>query len=195
MQILRADDYRSMPWKNGGGVTTEIAISPAGARLDDFNWRLSMAKVESGGPFSSFPGIDRTLSILEGEGIMLAIDGREPTRLDKTSMPLRFRADVPTEAELVGGAILDLNVMTCRKRCEHSVERVELKGSMELNLDADATLIFKLDGDAEVHSPVFAQLGPRDTLVLTRADAPLKLSSQLVSTLFVVQIHETSGEH
>ena len=50
-----------MPWKNGGGETAEIAVSPPGAALDDFDWRLSMARVETDGPFSAFPGIDRTL--------------------------------------------------------------------------------------------------------------------------------------
>ncbi|MDP1908248.1 MAG: HutD family protein, partial [Hyphomicrobium sp.] len=43
MRILRAKDYRRMPWKNGGGETTEIAISPEGAALDSFDWRVSMA--------------------------------------------------------------------------------------------------------------------------------------------------------
>ena len=68
MRILRAESYRRMPWKNGGGETTEIAVSPEGAGLDDFDWRVSMARVESSGPFSLFAGIDRTLAILEGEG-------------------------------------------------------------------------------------------------------------------------------
>ncbi|TIN81446.1 MAG: HutD family protein, partial [Mesorhizobium sp.] len=71
MRILRAAEYRSMPWKNGGGVTTEIAVSPSGAGLDDFDWRVSMARVELSGPFSQFAGIDRTLAVLEGEGIVL----------------------------------------------------------------------------------------------------------------------------
>jgi uncharacterized protein len=68
MRILRAENYRRMPWKNGGGLTAEIAVSPESAGLDDFDWRVSMARVEAGGPFSLFPGVDRTLSILEGEG-------------------------------------------------------------------------------------------------------------------------------
>ena len=121
MQVLRAESYRSMPWKNGGGVTTEIIVSPAGAALDDFDWRISMAKVESGGPFSSFAGIDRTLSVLEGEGIILSIAEMAPARLDKASPPLPFPADVSTDATLIGGPIVDLNVMTRRGRCSHSV--------------------------------------------------------------------------
>ena len=76
MRILRASTYRRMPWKNGGGETTEIAVSPEGAGLDDFAWRISMARVDGDGPFSAFAGVDRTLSILEGEGLRLEIAGR-----------------------------------------------------------------------------------------------------------------------
>jgi hypothetical protein len=60
--LLRAADHRTMPWKNGGGETTEIAVSPPHAGLADFDWRISMAKVASDGSFSIFPEIDRTFS-------------------------------------------------------------------------------------------------------------------------------------
>ncbi|RUU10282.1 HutD family protein, partial [Mesorhizobium sp. M7A.T.Ca.TU.009.01.3.2] len=85
MRILRAAEYRSMPWKNGGGVTTEIAVSPSGAGLDDFDWRVSMARVELSGPFSQFAGIDRTLAVLEGEGIVLEIASHPPTSINRTT--------------------------------------------------------------------------------------------------------------
>ncbi|MBM7325185.1 HutD family protein, partial [Agrobacterium sp. S2] len=49
-----------MPWKNGGGVTTEIIVHPAKASMADFDWRISMANVAQDGPFSIFPGVDRT---------------------------------------------------------------------------------------------------------------------------------------
>ena len=49
------------PWKNGGGCTTEIAIAPPGASLDAFEWRISLATIAASGPFSAFPGVDRTL--------------------------------------------------------------------------------------------------------------------------------------
>ncbi len=66
MRMIRSSDYRRMPWKNGGGETVEIAIAPAGASLDAFDWRISMACVASSGPFSRLPGIDRTLAVLAG---------------------------------------------------------------------------------------------------------------------------------
>ena len=116
MHILRADNYRRMRWKNGGGETAEIAVFPEGAGLDDFDWRISMARVEAGGPFSLFPGVDRTLSIIDGEGLLLSVKGRIPIGLTCRSIPLTFPADVATSAALIAGPITDLNVMTRRGR-------------------------------------------------------------------------------
>lgn len=87
MRILRASEYKTMPWKNGGGVTVEIAIHPPGASVDAFDWRVSMATVAQDGPFSSFPGVDRTLAIIEGNGLALAISGHEPVALTTKSTP------------------------------------------------------------------------------------------------------------
>ena len=66
MKIVRASEQRAMPWKNGGGITYEVAVFPAiSPSLDDFDWRVSMARVAADGPFSLFPGIDRSLAIVE----------------------------------------------------------------------------------------------------------------------------------
>ena len=133
MRILRAGNYRRMPWKNGGGETAEIAVFPEGAGLDDFGWRVSMATVEAGGPFSAFPGVDRTLSILEGEGMILSVEGRIPIGLTSRSDPLTFPADVATSARLIAGPITDLNVMTRRGRYRHAVTSHRVEGSMEID--------------------------------------------------------------
>ncbi|QCI96582.1 HutD family protein [Agrobacterium larrymoorei] len=124
MHVLRASDHKRMPWKNGGGETVEIAVFPPHATVDDFDWRISMATVASDGPFSIFPQIDRTLSILDGKGMSLAIDGAGPVLLTTSSKPLSFAADVPVDATLADGTIIDLNVMTRRGRFSHRVERM-----------------------------------------------------------------------
>ena len=109
-----------MPWKNGGGVTHQIAAHPAGSGLEDFDWRISMAEVASAGPFSPFSGVDRTLTLLEGAGIVLDLAGAE-LRLDPGAPPLAFPGEAPVIARPVAGPILDLNVMTRRGRCQHAV--------------------------------------------------------------------------
>ncbi|OCJ12988.1 HutD-family protein [Rhizobium sp. AC44/96] len=131
-RVLKASSYRRMPWKNGGGETVEIAVSPPEAALSDFDWRISMATVATDGPFSIFTGIDRTLSILEGDGMALAIDGAEPQVLTTASEPLPFPADVAVSATLPGGPITDLNVMTRRARLRHRVERTKVDGRLSV---------------------------------------------------------------
>jgi uncharacterized protein len=132
MRIIRAAECRTMPWKNGGGTTTEIAAHPPGASLDDFDWRISMAHVGADGPFSAFPGIDRTLSVLTGNGIVLAFGDGETIQLERSSVPYPFAADRPVEGRLVDGPIDDLNVMTRRDRWRHRVQRLAGPGPIEL---------------------------------------------------------------
>lgn len=123
MRILRAADHKRMPWKNGGGETVEIAFFPEGAGLSQVDWRVSMARVDDDGPFSNFPGIDRTLSILEGAGIVLHVEGRASRRLVIESEPHPFPADVATSAGLIAGPVVDFNVMSRRGKVEHEVRR------------------------------------------------------------------------
>jgi environmental stress-induced protein Ves len=112
MHILRARDRVESPWKNGGGTTAEIAIFPLGSDLENFGWRVSIAKVQRGGPFSLFPGIDRQLALLEGR-LSLTNAGRT-IELSADSEPVSFPGDVATEATILEGPVTDLNVMTRR---------------------------------------------------------------------------------
>ncbi|SFB27485.1 hypothetical protein SAMN03159496_02706 [Rhizobium sp. NFR07] len=131
MQILRSGTHKRMPWKNGRGETVEIAVFPQGATVDTFDWRVSMATVAEDGAFSVFPGIDRTLSILEGHGMELAIEDREKELLTQASAPYPFPADAPTTARLTDGTITDLNVMTRRGRFVHVVETISVPATIE----------------------------------------------------------------
>ena len=83
MRILRAQDYREMPWKNGKGATREIATHPEGASLESFLWRVSMAQVNAPGPFSVFQDCDRILCVVRGGPLHLSIADAEPVRLAK----------------------------------------------------------------------------------------------------------------
>jgi environmental stress-induced protein Ves len=192
MHILRAAEYRSMPWKNGGGVTTEIVVSPAAAGLDDFDWRVSMARVENGGPFSQFAGIDRTLAVLEGEGISLDIAGRPSVAVTKAAAPLSFPADTPTMAALIAGPITDLNVMTRRSRMTHAVERLVISAPLEIQPKADTTLILSLDGEITVAGAMPARLGPLDTLLVEPNAGRMLIEPAGITTLFVVRIDRTA---
>jgi uncharacterized protein len=130
--ILRSAEFVVQPWKNGGGTTTEIAVSPEGATFDTFDWRISMARIEAAGAFSLFPGIDRSIGILEGRGADLHIATRGVVTLDPESAPYAFPGDVPVSATLYDGPILDLNVMTRRGRFRHYMSRVAVTGLFEV---------------------------------------------------------------
>jgi environmental stress-induced protein Ves len=146
MKVLRAAGHKRMPWKNGGGETVEIAISPDGAGLADFDWRVSTATVASDGPFSVFPGIDRTLSILKGKGMRLFIEGREPMLLTQESEPLAFAADIAVSATLPDGTITDLNVMTRRGIVRHAIARHFIDGEKSLGFAKGIFLLFCANG-------------------------------------------------
>jgi environmental stress-induced protein Ves len=167
MKLLRASDHKRMPWKNGGGETVEIAVSPEGVGLADFDWRVSMATVATDGPFSVFPGIDRTLSILDGEGMTLFIQGRAPERLTQASEPLPFAADASTSATLIDGTITDLNVMTRRGRFTHSVRRVSVDGNSKVAFEAGTTLVLCHRGNGEIDGTA---LSAGDCLLVSEGD-------------------------
>jgi environmental stress-induced protein Ves len=106
MRIMRAADYRSMPWANGGGTTREIARHP---ETGDWLWRLSLATVAGDGPFSALPGVQRALAVASGEGIMLSIDGAE-TQLNRYDV-IEFAGSAEVTGRLIDGPVDDLNLM------------------------------------------------------------------------------------
>ena len=129
VRLLTPNDYRSMPWKNGAGRTTEIAVYPPGVALDAFLWRVSIADVERDGPFSRFPGIDRTIVLLEGSGMRLR-SGRSDTRVTTRFAPKDLSGDDAIECKLVAGPCRDFNAMFRRNHARGSVAVVR-EGGME----------------------------------------------------------------
>lgn len=153
LEILRAADLRPVPWKNGGGTTTEIAAHPHGASLDAFDWRVSTAQVVRDGPFSAFPGIDRTLAVVSGRGLVLRIAGHTPTTLSAGTAPLAFPGDAPTEARLPAGPITDLNVMTRRSVFRHAVLPIARPSEHRFAADVRSAVLVSLGGPTNLEGP------------------------------------------
>ena len=128
VRLLTPADYRTMPWKNGSGRTTEIAAYPSGAGLDTFLWRVSLADVGCDGPFSSFPGIERTIVLLEGAGMRLHGGGRA-IELTTPFAPHTFSGDVAIDCKLIAGPVRDFNAMFRRGRARGSVTVVPTDGA------------------------------------------------------------------
>jgi len=170
MLHLRSSDYRVMPWKDGGGSTTEIAIEPAGGSLaEPFLWRVSSARVEASGPFSHFPGRARLLTLLEGSGLILDIDGQGRQRLKHPGQVVAFPGEAAVHATLIQGPCVDFGV----------ISDPSLKVTLEwLNLGPDATsitvapttLLFAPWGPVRV-DPLGVELEPRECLRLGNSPA------------------------
>ncbi|WP_210402875.1 HutD family protein [Thalassospira sp. MCCC 1A01428] len=188
IRVLRANNYRRMPWKNGGGETVEIAVFPANAGLDDFAWRVSMASVASDGPFSSFPGIDRTLSILQGAGMMLTIGNEGPVTLTPGAQPFAFPADVATSAVLIKGPITDLNVMTRRGTCDHRVTRHEFDGKCQLETPGRGVRILVCQSPVTIAcgDTGHYDMGADDALISEDGSLPVLIESSGLSVVYEI---------
>jgi environmental stress-induced protein Ves len=142
MRIIRAAEHRVVPWKNGGGLTREVLVEPDPADPAQFLWRISIATVSQAGPFSHFPGIDRSIAVLDGEGMWLGVEG-EVVTLRPDSAPFAFSGDLDVQSEMIGGETTDLNVMTRRDAFAHTMTRLRCDG------------LAVADGTSEVNVLVF----------------------------------------
>ena len=188
MRIIRAAEYRRMRWKNGGGETIEIAVSPPGASLDDFHWRVSMAHVASAGPFSNFSGIDRSLAVIAGDGIELRLGGRGDVKLTRDVPPYAFPGDLPVDAGLLGGPIDDLNVMSRRGRYRHLLSRMQIAGATTLPRHGDIMIVLARGSGAELRCGRQREtIADGDTIVLDEAEkTKVEIVPQTAVELLVV---------
>ncbi|MEW2045325.1 HutD family protein [Streptomyces sp. NPDC051445] len=162
--LLPAAGRAAMPWKNGGGTTREVACSPAGAGMSAFTWRVSLAEVAADGPFSAFPDVERTLTLVEGAGMELTVGGRRRL-VDARHVPHDLPGDEPTDCRLLDGPVVNLNVMWRRGAPAPTVAVVRGR----LGLRAAHALVIALGegGSTEVEG---APLARHDALLLTGED-------------------------
>lgn len=141
--ILRAADRIAVPWKNGGGLTREVAAHPPHSDLGNFDWRVSLAEVRRGGPFSSFPGVDRHMAVISGR-LELSLSGGDALSLSSDTAPLGFPGEVSVYAEPRSEPVTDLNVMTRRGRFMARLTRCRVAAQTQVSLEAETTLILAL---------------------------------------------------
>ncbi|TXK27106.1 HutD family protein [Ottowia sp. GY511] len=121
MHAFTLDAIAPTPWKNGGGTTREILCWPPGADTSTFDFRVSVASITQAGPFSAFPGVDRTIALLDGDGVWLKGDGVDH-HLATPFAPFAFSGDTPLACELLGDVSTDFNVMSRRASGRAAVE-------------------------------------------------------------------------
>lgn len=156
--LLDPADYRRMPWKNGGGSTTEIALAPLPGDAGRFLWRVSIADVAQAGPFSAFSGYERLIAVVEGAGMRLTVDGVPATVRHRTSA-FRFSGDAVVDCALLDGPIRDFNLIVDRAHAEGRLDLVPAGASVAVPAEGVA-LVHALDGgvtlrtaDGEVRVP------------------------------------------
>lgn len=112
---ILTSDIPPTPWKNGGGLTREIASGGAEGPGAGWGWRVSLAEVAQDGPFSAFPGTDRVIAVIEGAGMDLVRPDGSAIALEPYR-PVGFGGEEPLSGRLRGGPVRDLNVMARRGR-------------------------------------------------------------------------------
>jgi environmental stress-induced protein Ves len=191
MRVLRAADRIATPWKNGGGHTREVAVFPPGADLDSFEWRISLAQIGADGPFSTFSGVDRVLTVIKGEGLLLTVDDRM-LALDAASPPLAFPGEARVSARLTDGAINDLNVMVRRDKWRARTRRLTVSGASDVAAKARVTLVLVLDPLRVLRPGGAIDLAPLDAVLLEHGHSNLSLEGRgrtLISEISVDPEH------
>ena len=147
MQRFDLNQIAPSPWKNGGGSTREIVCFPPGAGMDSFGWRISVATIAQAGPFSAFAGVDRQITLLDGDGVHLhSADGQINHALDQRWQPFAFSGDVALDCTLLGGTSTDFNVMTRRDAWVAKMMVVSAEQTSKANYLTPAGLCMVLDG-------------------------------------------------
>jgi uncharacterized protein len=191
LSILRARDRRQMLWKNGGGVTSEVAVFPAGADLDGFGWRITIATIQAHGPFSRFDGVDRGLVLLEGV-LALRLADEAAIELSPSSPPISLAGEMPVSAEVISGPVMDLNVMTRRGQFRASIEPHSLSAPVMFHNNESSTVLIATELVDVEYQGAEHKLQPRDA-VLLRGESAARLAPRTTpALLYVIEITDLS---
>lgn len=174
MTVIRYKDIAPQPWKNGLGVTREIAVAADERFPVGFTWRLSRAEVRDSGPFSRFEGVRRWLGLATGLAFELRIAGQPPHILERPGDVIAFAGDVACDGVPLQGPIEDLNLMVADPELDADMQIRPMVGSLVLSRHDDVlTALHVLDGTLALQGAKGAPLGAGDSLLLTEGRSGL----------------------
>ena len=177
LTLLRAAEYPRMPWKNGGGSTEEIARD-AGEGLEGFGWRLSIADIAESGCFSAFAGYQRIITVLQGAGMTLNIDGKDSEPL-LPSDPFAFSGDSAVTCTLLDGPIRDFNLIYSPSRYRARLQWIDVMHPQRFFSSAEVFVVFS------TAEQMAANIGEHPPQLLEKHDC-LQLDNTAGSLLEVV---------
>ena len=147
--IITPDHFKQIPWKNGKGTTTELAISENGL-IEHFDWRISIANVSEDGAFSDFSGYWRNLILIEGSGISLKHDEKNVDVLNDILSIASFSGNSKTVGTLHNGTIFDFNLMTDLNQFKPEVNTYLEDCSVELS-NSDFCFVYSLENEFHLY--------------------------------------------
>ena len=179
MQLLKGVDLVEVPWKNGGGITRNIAEGRTAAGAA---WRLSRADVADDGPFSNFAELRRILTVVSGAGMDLVHPGGALRAA--LFQPVAFDGGLPVTARLLDGPITDLNLMFDPAYCDGTVRLRRGAATLDAGAPpAGITAIHVLQGRPRIAGDALsvadtAFLPEPADMALAEGDALLEISLQ-----------------
>ncbi len=181
VRVQRATEHRVVPWANGRGTTAEVIAWPPDAT--EWTWRLSIATVAEDGPFSVFPGLDRHITIVEGDGIALRVDGSPETLVRVGEPAYSFPGDAATTGRLLQGPILDLNLMVRRIAATGQLDVAAVQAGAAVQLPEDARAVAVISGEVAAGGD---RVGPQDVVLLDAG--PLALTAMVDSVVAIAVV-------
>ncbi|AOF93949.1 HutD family protein [Sinorhizobium sp. RAC02] len=189
IQHLPATGYVAMPWKNGTGSTDEICLLPDGASRDAFALRVSRASIATTGVFSAFPGVERTITLIEGERLTLEFGDHDVELV--IGHPYRFDSGLTPVGVPKGGPVRVVNVMAARDAWQLAPASVLTKGTVVQPEPQGLAFVFALRGTSGLSaSQETVTLGEGDCALL---DAPARFTPDAGAAILVVPLRAASG--
>lgn len=172
-RVIPANEYRRERWRNQLGWTREICKAPD---RDDWDWRLSIAEIERDAAFSAFPGIDRELVLLSGNGLRLRFDDGQLHELQPPHDKLRFAGERGVTGELIDGPTHDFNLMWRRDRVVADLWHRPLVGPMVIFAEPGTTwAVYLIAGQAQfADASGLPPLAAGDTAILVAGEQRLR---------------------
>ena len=180
MRVIRPAEYRVMPWKNGGGSTSELNVYPTGTVA--FDWRVSIATVEVDGPFSAFDGYERHIMMLSGGGMTLDVASYGKVGL-RPLEPFSFAGETMVRGALSYGPVEDFNLIVRREYGRGTLTVKDFKAGEVIGSEDGVEFFYLLGGSCRFGE---GKLQPNDSLWLEKGEcielaSPLKLvCSQII---------------
>ncbi len=165
MHIIRPPEYLMMPWKNGGGTTTELCACPRGTAA--FDWRVSIAVVNQNGPFSAFSGYERHIMVLSGNGMRLDMAGRGKFELQPFE-PVSFSGEAEVMGVLAEGAVQDFNLIVREEFGDGVLRVMDFEPGVEIGSEDGLRFFYLLDGSCHFGDNV--TLYPKDSFWIDQGE-------------------------